>query len=49
MWNFIQMEDDVMAKPGYLSFMKTFAVQQKGDWIMLEFSALGFIGKLEDL
>ncbi|XP_012937896.1 alpha-1,3-mannosyl-glycoprotein 4-beta-N-acetylglucosaminyltransferase A [Aplysia californica] len=43
---YVQMEDDVIAKPGYLSIMKTFAVQQKGDWIMLEFSALGFIGKM---
>ena len=39
------MEDDVVAKPGYLSIMKTFAMQQKGDWIMLEFSVLGFIGR----
>ncbi|CAG5135301.1 unnamed protein product, partial [Candidula unifasciata] len=43
---YLQLEDDVVAKPGYLSVMKTFARQQKGDWIMLEFSALGFIGKL---
>lgn len=38
------MEDDVVAKPGYLNIMKTFALQQKDEWIMLEFSALGFIG-----
>ncbi|CAL1526839.1 unnamed protein product [Lymnaea stagnalis] len=43
---YVQMEDDVIAKAGYLSIMKTFAVQQKDDWIMLEFSALGFIGKM---
>ncbi|BFZ15298.1 hypothetical protein BsWGS_18337 [Bradybaena similaris] len=43
---YVQMEDDVIAKPGYLSIMKTFALQQKEDWIMLEFSALGFIGKM---
>ena len=32
---------------GYLSAMKTFALNQKTDeWILLEFSQLGFIGKL---
>lgn len=44
---YCQMEDDVIAKPGYLSAMKTFALNQKTDeWILLEFSHLGFIGKL---
>lgn len=44
---YVQLEDDVIAKPGYFSIMKTFADQQKAnDWILLEFSALGFIGKL---
>ncbi|XP_059170781.1 alpha-1,3-mannosyl-glycoprotein 4-beta-N-acetylglucosaminyltransferase B-like [Physella acuta] len=43
---YVQMEDDVVAKPGYLNIMKTFALQQKEEWIMLEFSALGFIGKM---
>ncbi|WAR00110.1 MGT4B-like protein [Mya arenaria] len=44
---YVQLEDDVVAKPGYFSIMKTYADQQKNnDWILLEFSALGFIGKL---
>ncbi|XP_071088522.1 alpha-1,3-mannosyl-glycoprotein 4-beta-N-acetylglucosaminyltransferase B-like [Haliotis cracherodii] len=44
---YVQLEDDVMAKPGYLSIMKSFAYQQKtDDWLLLEFSALGFIGKM---
>ncbi|XP_041360411.1 alpha-1,3-mannosyl-glycoprotein 4-beta-N-acetylglucosaminyltransferase B-like [Gigantopelta aegis] len=44
---YVQLEDDVIAKPGYLSIMKSFAHQQKiDDWMLLEFSALGFIGKM---
>lgn len=44
---YVQLEDDVIAKPGYFSVMKTYADQQKeNDWVLLEFSALGFIGKL---
>lgn len=34
-----------MAKPNYLSTMKKFALQQPSeDWMILEFSQLGFIG-----
>lgn len=34
-----------MAKPNYLSTMKNFALQQPSeDWMILEFSQLGFIG-----
>ncbi|KAL4230383.1 hypothetical protein ACF0H5_010765 [Mactra antiquata] len=44
---YLQLEDDVVAKPGYISIMKTYADQQKSDdWVLLEFSALGFIGKM---
>lgn len=44
---YVQLEDDVIAKPGYISVMKTYADQQTNDdWLLLEFSALGFIGKL---
>lgn len=44
---YVQLEDDVIAKPGYISVMKTYADQQNSDdWLLLEFSALGFIGKL---
>ena len=44
---YVQMEDDLIATPSYASTIKTFAVQQKNnDWLMIEFSSLGFIGKL---
>ena len=44
---YVQLEDDVLAKPGYLTIMKTYAQQQsQKDWILLEFSSLGFIGKM---
>ncbi|XP_071128021.1 alpha-1,3-mannosyl-glycoprotein 4-beta-N-acetylglucosaminyltransferase B-like isoform X1 [Mytilus edulis] len=44
---YVQLEDDVLAKPGYFTIMKTFAEQQsQKDWILLEFSSLGFIGKM---
>lgn len=44
---YIQMEDDVIATPSYASTIKSFAMQQaSNNWFMLEFSALGFIGKL---
>jgi len=41
----LQLEDDVITKPGYLTIMKDFILSQKmNDWILLEFSHLGFIG-----
>ena len=41
----MQLEDDIVTKPGYFSTMKNFALNQKtDDWILLEFSHLGFIG-----
>ena len=41
----LQLEDDVVTKPGYLTIMKDFVLSQKmNDWILLEFSHLGFIG-----
>ena len=44
---YVQMEDDLIAVPSYASTIKSFAVQQStNQWFMLEFSALGFIGKL---
>ena len=44
----MQLEDDVIAKPGYFTIMKTFAEQQSSTtWILLEFSTLGFIGRFE--
>ena len=45
-----QLEDDIVTKPGYLSTMKSFALNQKtDDWMLLEFSHLGFIGKSTQL
>ena len=41
----VQLEDDIIAKPNYLRTMKNFALQQPSeDWMILEFSQLGFIG-----
>ncbi|NWU44633.1 MGT4B acetylglucosaminyltransferase, partial [Hylia prasina] len=49
---YLQLEDDIIAKPDYIDSVKSFAAQQSQDWMVLEFSQLGFIGKLfksEDL
>jgi len=36
-----------VATPSFASTIKTFALQQESnDWLILEFSALGFIGML---
>ncbi|XP_061541079.1 alpha-1,3-mannosyl-glycoprotein 4-beta-N-acetylglucosaminyltransferase B isoform X4 [Phycodurus eques] len=44
---YVQLEDDIVARPAYLSTMKKFALQQPSDdWMILEFSQLGFIGKM---
>ena len=43
---YCQLEDDIMATLSYASTIQTFALQQEtNEWFMLEFSALGFIGK----
>ncbi|NWH99102.1 MGT4B acetylglucosaminyltransferase, partial [Tichodroma muraria] len=47
-----QLEDDIIAKPDFIESIQSFAAQQSQDWMVLEFSQLGFIGKLfksEDL
>lgn len=37
-----------MARPNYFTTMKNFALQQPSeDWMILEFSQLGFIGESE--
>jgi len=42
---FLQLEDDIVAKPNYFATMKNFALQlATEDWMILEFSQLGFIG-----
>ena len=44
---YMQMEDDVIASDEYFSSIKKFISEQKDDnWVCLEFSELGFIGKL---
>ncbi|XP_028932528.1 alpha-1,3-mannosyl-glycoprotein 4-beta-N-acetylglucosaminyltransferase-like protein MGAT4D isoform X2 [Ornithorhynchus anatinus] len=44
---YLQLEDDIVAKPQYFQTIKNFATHQTSDeWIILEFSQLGFIGKL---
>ncbi|XP_007496361.1 alpha-1,3-mannosyl-glycoprotein 4-beta-N-acetylglucosaminyltransferase-like protein MGAT4D isoform X2 [Monodelphis domestica] len=43
---YLQLEDDIVAKPRYVMAMKDFAIAQTSDWLVLEFSKLGFIGKL---
>lgn len=44
---YVQLEDDIVAKPNYFATMKNFAIQlATEDWMILEFSQLGFIGKM---
>lgn len=43
---YLQLEDDIVAKAGYLSFIKKKVLNDAGDWFLMEFSNLGFIGKL---
>lgn len=47
---YVQLEDDVLSKPGYLMSMKEFAIKSSSknkDWAMLQFCNLGFIGEKE--
>ncbi|NWH78658.1 MGT4B acetylglucosaminyltransferase, partial [Piaya cayana] len=49
---YLQLEDDIIAKSDYIQSIKNFVAEQSQDWMILEFSQLGFIGKLfksEDL
>uniref|UniRef100_A0A667YYB8 Zgc:154054 n=1 Tax=Myripristis murdjan TaxID=586833 RepID=A0A667YYB8_9TELE len=44
---YVQLEDDIVAKADYYDKMKAYATQQASkQWLFLEFSQLGFIGKL---
>ncbi|KAG8586804.1 hypothetical protein GDO81_005486 [Engystomops pustulosus] len=44
---YIQLEDDIVAKQNYFSTIKNFALQLSNEeWMILEFSQLGFIGKM---
>ncbi|XP_065171770.1 alpha-1,3-mannosyl-glycoprotein 4-beta-N-acetylglucosaminyltransferase B-like [Atheta coriaria] len=46
---YVQLEDDILAKPYYISEMKKFALDKtanKEPWFVLDFCQLGFIGKM---
>ncbi|XP_037635889.1 alpha-1,3-mannosyl-glycoprotein 4-beta-N-acetylglucosaminyltransferase B [Sebastes umbrosus] len=44
---YVQLEDDIIAKTGYFNDMKNFAIREESKrWLFLEFSQLGFIGKM---
>jgi alpha-1,3-mannosylglycoprotein beta-1,4-N-acetylglucosaminyltransferase A/B len=47
---YVQLEDDILAKRGYIKIMKQFAVaktakQEQDPWFVLDFCQLGFIGE----
>lgn len=46
---YVQLEDDVLTKKGYVSIMKHFALEKianKQTWFVIDFCQLGFIGKM---
>ncbi|XP_066275885.1 alpha-1,6-mannosyl-glycoprotein 4-beta-N-acetylglucosaminyltransferase-like isoform X2 [Branchiostoma lanceolatum] len=43
---YLQLEDDVVSTQNFLTGIKEYLGRVKDDWTMLEFSELGFIGKL---
>lgn len=46
---YVQLEDDVVAKPQFHTIMKKTALQRIADgqeWFLLDFCRLGFIGKI---
>ncbi|KAK3101999.1 hypothetical protein FSP39_008008, partial [Pinctada imbricata] len=43
---YIQMEDDIYTIPGYLKVIRDYMAEFTNPWVCLEFSELGFIGKL---
>jgi len=45
---YLQLEDDVIAKNGYLTIINKFIAEKNAElsaWVLLEFSHLGFIGE----
>lgn len=49
---YVQLEDDILAKRGFISIMKAYALDKtaaKIPWLVLDFCQLGFIGKLLSL
>ena len=43
---YLQLEDDVISADNYIPSIKSYIAYQNKPWVMLEFSELGFIGKL---
>lgn len=47
---YVQLEDDILAKKGFITTMKNFALektaQKDTNWFVLDFCQLGFIGKI---
>lgn len=46
---YVQLEDDILAKLGFITIMKKFALEKtttKDSWFVLDFCQLGFIGKM---
>ncbi|XP_018572245.1 alpha-1,3-mannosyl-glycoprotein 4-beta-N-acetylglucosaminyltransferase B [Anoplophora glabripennis] len=46
---YVQLEDDILARPSYVTEMKKFAIEKiarKEPWFVLDFCQLGFIGKM---
>lgn len=44
---YLQLEDDLTAKKGFITDINNFIKQQEGKkWALLEFTQMGFIGKL---
>ncbi|OXB62932.1 hypothetical protein ASZ78_006867 [Callipepla squamata] len=39
----MELEDDIIAKPDYIQSIENFAAEQSQEWMVLEFSQLGFI------
>ena len=46
---YVQLEDDIITEPGFLTKMKTTALKhtaERKDWFIIDFCSLGFIGKM---
>ncbi|XP_055540347.1 alpha-1,3-mannosyl-glycoprotein 4-beta-N-acetylglucosaminyltransferase A-like isoform X2 [Wyeomyia smithii] len=48
---YVQLEDDILTKKGFISIMKNFALEktakkEQSQWFVLDFCQLGFIGKM---
>ena len=43
---YLQLEDDVISSPRFVHYIQQYIKIQQGKWTLLEFSELGFIGKL---